>query len=84
MIQSPPLKKPESGSALPPWVIAAVLGAVLLLTALVGWHFFRAASNPAGPDLAVHPGMYNLRDELQKGMAAQPGAKTPPARGSAP
>ncbi len=84
MIKSPPMKKPETKTALPPWVIVPVLGGVLLLTALIGWHFLRAASNPAGPDLAVHPGMYNLRDELQKGMAAQSNAKTPPAKGSTP
>lgn len=73
---SPPTKTPEANvksDTLPPWVIAGVIGAALLLVALIGWHTFQAVSGPSRPDLPVHAGMYNLRQEIQKGAAAKPG-----------
>jgi hypothetical protein len=55
-----------------------------LLFALVGWHLFGASSASSRPDLPVHPGMYNLRQELQKGMAAKQNANSSNEKRSAP
>jgi hypothetical protein len=84
MIQTPLIKKPGTDTALPRWIVASVLGAVLLLFALVGWHLFGASSASSRPDLPVHPGMYNLRQELQKGMAAKQNANSSNEKRSAP
>ena len=76
MIQSvpPPTRKPSAPArprALKPATVAAVLGAALLLVVLIGWHVYSASSGPTRPDLPDHPGMNNLRQELQRGMAAR-------------
>ena len=86
MIKSTSLKKPggDAEHTLPLWMVASVLGAVLLLVGLTGWHLLGAASHPAGPDLAVHPGMYNLHQELQKGMAAKSNGPEAGEKRSAP
>jgi len=47
------------------------LAALLLAVALAAlglsvWRGLAAVQPPAGKDIAVHPGMYNLREELQK------------------
>ena len=90
MIQTPLIKKPATvkkpgtDAALPLWIIVSVIGAVLLLFALVGWHLWGGTSATSRPDLPVHPGMYNLRQELQKMPAAKPAGAAADGSKSAP
>ena len=47
--------------------LAVLLLAVALVALVVSvWRGLAAVQPPAGRDIAVHPGMYNLREELQK------------------
>ena len=51
---------------LPAWVLpaAAVLAAAVL--GGIAWWAWSGPSIPAGRDIAVRPGMYDLRQEMQK------------------
>jgi hypothetical protein len=47
--------------------LAVLLLAVALMALGVSvWRGLAALQPPAGRDIAVHPGMYNLREEMQK------------------
>jgi hypothetical protein len=58
---------------IPVWAIVAAVVGVLAL-AFVAWRSLD--TNAAGPPKQVHPGMYDLRQEIQKARARQavPGA----------
>lgn len=53
---------------IPVWAIVAAVAAVLAL-AFVAWRSMDA--NAAGPPKQVRPGMYDLRQEIQKARARQ-------------
>jgi hypothetical protein len=51
---------------MPVWVLPlSILLAIVLLGGFL-WRTATATSVPAGRDIAVRPGMYNLQTELQK------------------
>ena len=57
--------------------IAAGLAGATLLIGLVGWRVTADIHAQSRPDIAVHPGMYDLRQEMQRasGQAAPEGPK---------
>ena len=59
---------------IPVWAVVAAVAAFLILC-FVAWRGFFGNPNEAGRPKAVRPGMYDLRQEIQKARAhQQPGS----------
>jgi hypothetical protein len=60
---------------IPAWAVAAAV-ALFMALLFLAWHALFRNPNDAGPPKAVHAGMYDLRQEIQKAQAHQPAGST--------
>ena len=52
---------------LPSWALPAALAFGVLLIVIIVWRTLTGYNDAVtGKDIAVHPGMYNMREEMQK------------------
>ena len=66
--------------AVPKWAISASIGVVAIVIGLIAWRVAVAAPESAGASIAVRPGMYNLKEEVEKARTKQAGQEEATAK----
>lgn len=69
---------------LPSWVLPLAIVVGVVVVGFIVWRGIAGYAAPVGQDIAVHPGMYNMRAEMQKPRHSNPPgtrteANSPPA-----
>ncbi|HLK55394.1 MAG TPA: hypothetical protein VKU00_02450 [Chthonomonadaceae bacterium] len=55
---------------LPPWALPVAIVVSVAVLVVIGWRVL-GGNGEVGPSKEVHPGMYDIRQEIQKARAAQ-------------
>ena len=55
------------GNPAPAWAVPAAIIALVVIIGFVAWRNLGPKSNPYGPPMEVHPGMYSIEKEAAAG-----------------